>query len=71
MNTRLPASTAAALLAAVLASGCNTQPPTPEQAERRCQSWRNYMPTRTYDDVMQECTLEMGAAACTKCMGAP
>ena len=60
------AGTAAALLAAALASGCAA--PTPEQAERRCQSMRNYMPSRTYDDVLQACAQEMGEAACKKCL---
>ena len=68
MKIRLSARTGAALLAAALACGCNTPPPTPEQAERRCQSMRNYMPARPYYDVLQGCMQQMTEADCKKCL---
>ena len=58
----------ATLLAAMLACGCSMQPPTPEQVEQRCQSWRNYARTKPADYVLEECSHQMGLEQCTKCL---
>ena len=68
MEIRSCIRTAAALLAAALASGCATEPPTPEQTEKRCQSWRNYARTKPADYVLEECSHQMGLEQCKKCL---
>ena len=60
------AGMAAALLATALATGCGT--PTPEQAEKRCESMRKAAAGRPYDDVLQACIQQMGEPSCKKCL---
>jgi len=59
---------AAAVLVALLASGCAASPPSPEEVEKRCQSWRNYARTMSEIYVIEECSHQMGEAQCKKCL---
>ena len=49
MSIRILLSLLAALSTALLAAGCANPPPTEEQAEQRCQSWRNYARSKSAD----------------------
>ena len=68
METSCLPRAAAGLLAALLACGCSTEPPTPEKLEQRCQSWRNYARTKPVDYVLEECSHQMGLEQCKKCL---
>lgn len=68
MSIRTLVHALAALCTALLALGCSTSPPTGQQLEQRCQSWRNYARTKPADYVIEECSHQMGEAACRKCL---
>jgi hypothetical protein len=70
MNTKLFV-TVAAVAAAALVTGCNMPPrdtSNPEseaaRAERLCQPYRSYLRERSYSNVLEECSRQLGEAYC-------
>jgi hypothetical protein len=60
---------AAATLAAGFSMGCGTPPSQTEaQQAEQCKVWRTYLPARAYDNVLEECSHQLGQRYCEKCL---
>ena len=60
---------AMAVLAAAFVAACSTpRVQTPEKQAEQCRVWRTYLPARSYENVLEECSHQLGQAYCTKCL---
>lgn len=65
MQIRLPL----VLAATVLLAACQTPPATtPQQAADMCHTFRGYLSSQPYVNVMESCTRQLGEAACRQCL---
>lgn len=56
------------LAATVLLAACQTPTTTPQQAADMCNTFRGYLSTQPFPNVMESCTRQMGEAACRQCL---
>jgi hypothetical protein len=69
MRNKLHFAAVATLAAAALVAACSTPPgQTPEKQAEQCKVWRTYLPARSYENVLEECSHQLGQAYCTKCL---
>jgi hypothetical protein len=67
MRNRLHFAAVGALATALVAA-CSAPVQTAEKQAEQCKVWRTYLPARSYENVLEECSHQLGQAYCTKCL---